>query len=211
MRIGVFGGTFNPPHLAHLVLASECVFQLELERVLWVLTPNSPFKQDESLSPASARLKLVQAAISGNPQFVLSRVEMDLPPPQYTSVTMQELSGFHPHDQLVYLMGGDSLRDLPRWHKPLEFLDACHSVGVMRRPGAQVNLNELEGVLPGVSAKVRFVDAPLLEISASDIRRRIAGGFPYRYYLPAEVHRIIQEKGLYAAKPANENPPLTEP
>jgi nicotinate-nucleotide adenylyltransferase len=205
MKIGVFGGTFDPPHIAHLILASECGFQLELERVLWVLTPYSPHKQGVSSTPTSERLKLVQAGIAGNPHFVLSRVEVELPPPQYTSVTMQVLAGFHPHDQLVYLMGGDSLRDLPTWHKPMEFLEACHAVGVMRRPEDQVDLQALEEVLPGVSSKVRFVEAPLIEISATDIRRRIQAGLPYRYYLPAEVYRIIRENGLYNVKPAPEN------
>jgi nicotinate-nucleotide adenylyltransferase len=205
MKIGVYGGTFDPPHIAHQILASECSFQLRLERILWVLTPNSPFKQDVSSTAASERLKLVQAAISGNPHFVLSRVEMDLPPPQYTSVTMQVLASFHPNDQLVYLMGGDSLKDLPKWHKPAQFLDACHEVGVMRRAGDEVDLPSLEEVLPGISAKVRFVEAPLIDISASDIRRRIEAGMPYQYYLPAEVYRLIREKGLYTQKKTPQN------
>lgn len=202
MKLGVFGGTFDPPHIAHLILASECGFQLGLERVLWVLTPNSPHKQEISSTATSERLKLVQAAIAGNPHFVLSRVEVDLPPPQYTSVTMQVLAATHPHDQLIYLMGGDSLRDLPTWHKPEEFLEACHGVGVMRRPGDELDLVSLENILPGISRKVRFVDAPLLEISASDIRRKIASGHPYRYYLPSDVYSLIRENGIYDTSPS---------
>jgi nicotinate-nucleotide adenylyltransferase len=210
MKIGVFGGTFDPPHIAHLILASECGYQLGLEKVLWVLTPNPPHKQNVSSTPASQRLKLVQAAIAGNPHFVLSRVEVDLPPPHYTSETMKILSASHPDDQLVYLMGGDSLSDLPSWHKPMEFLETCHAVGVMRRPGDQVDLRALEDILPGVSSKVKFVEAPLLDMSASAIREKIASGLPYRYYLPGDVYRIIRETGIYDNRPTSAAPPELE-
>jgi nicotinate-nucleotide adenylyltransferase len=207
MKIGVFGGTFDPPHIAHLILASECGFYWGLERILWVLTPNPPHKQDVSSTPTSDRLKLVQAAIAGNPHFILSRVEVDLPPPHYTSVTMKVLAASHPKDKLVYLMGGDSLSDLPTWHKPMEFLAACHAVGVMRRPGDQVDLDSLEDILPGVSSKVHFVNTPLLEISATDIRYKISAGLPYRYYLPPDVYRIIRENGIYDTSPTQRKSP----
>jgi nicotinate-nucleotide adenylyltransferase len=98
---------------------------------------------------------------------------------------------------LVYLMGGDSLRDLPDWHRPTDFISACHLIGVMRRPGDAVELGVLEESLPGLTAKVRFVDAPLLEIAAHEIRNRIADGRPFRYFLPERVYKYIDSHGLY--------------
>jgi nicotinate-nucleotide adenylyltransferase len=94
-------------------------------------------------------------------------------------------------------MGGDSLRDLPTWKHPQDFLAACHSLGVMRRPGDEIDAPALEAILPGVSKKVKFVDAPLLEISGSEIRRRALMDEPIKYYLPPAVYRLIRERNLY--------------
>ncbi len=95
-------------------------------------------------------------------------------------------------------MGGDSLRDLPTWHDPAGFVSACHSIGVLRRPGDAIDLPGLEKKLPGLAAKARFMEAPLLDIAAHDIRERVAAGRPFRYYLPARVYEYIAELGLYS-------------
>lgn len=195
--IGVFGGTFDPPHVGHQILAAEACYQLGLDTVLWVLTPSPPHKQGQRITPLPLRLKMVQAAIADEPRFALSRVEIDRPPPHYALDTVHILKERHPRDDLVYLMGGDSLRDLPVWHRAPEFVAACHALGVMRRPGARFDLGHLEAQLPGISGKIRFVDAPLLEIAASQIRQRVRTGAPFRYYLPEGVFRIIREEKLY--------------
>lgn len=198
MRIGIFGGTFDPPHLGHLILAAEACHQLDLDKLLFVLTSDPPHKQDHLISPYPDRLAMLEAAIADNPAFELSRIEVDRPGPHYTVDTMHLLKKELPDDTLIYLMGGDSLRDLPTiWHKPREFIAACDVLGVMRRPQDQIDMESLEVELPGVSAKVEFMNAPLLEISARQIRRRVAEGRPYRYYLPEAVYQIIQEKKLY--------------
>ncbi len=198
MRIGVFGGTFDPPHLGHLILAAEAHAQLHLDRLLWVLTPDPPHKQGQSVTPLAQRLGLVQAAIADNPAFELSRVDIDRPGPHYAVDTARILGRMYPTARLVYLMGGDSLRDLPTWYQPAEFLAACHTLGVVRRPGDAVSLTAIAARLPEIEAKIRFVEAPLLQIAASDIRRRIAEGRPYRYFLPAAVRQIIEQEKLYA-------------
>ncbi len=198
--IGLFGGTFDPPHLGHLILAAECRYQLGLERLLWVLTPDPPHKAGLEISPVAMRLTLVQAAIAHDPGFELSRLDIDRLPPQYALDTVRLAQVQHPGQGIVYLMGGDSLHDLPSWHAPQQFVDACAAIGVMRRPGDQVDLSCLEKKLPGLQAKVRFVDAPLLEISSSEIRQRIAQGAPYRYYLPAAVYQVIETNGWYRQK-----------
>ncbi len=197
MRIGVFGGTFDPPHYAHLVLAAEAHDQLRLEKVLWVLTPQPPHKPYRVITDLPIRLKLLQAAIKGEAAFKLSRVDVDRPQPHYAVDTMRLLSEQFPDGELVYLIGADSLRDLPGWHRPADLVEACHEIGVMPRPGAQYDLSALGEIMPGLVEKLRFVDAPLLEISSSDIRQRVQQGRMYRYFVPEGVWRIVQDEGLY--------------
>jgi nicotinate-nucleotide adenylyltransferase len=197
MRIGVFGGTFDPPHLGHMILAMEAYAQLHLDKLLWMLTPDPPHKRGQEISPVDMRLELSLAALQNEPLFELSRVELDRPGPQYVSDTMRILGEQHPNDELVYLIGGDSLHDLPNWDRPMEFIKECHAIGVMRRPDDDVNLPWLEEQLPELTKKLRFIDVPLLEISASQIRQRIQNGMPFRYYLLPEVYKTICSKHYY--------------
>lgn len=196
-RLGIFGGTFDPPHLGHLILAAEAQHQLALDGVLWVLTADPPHKSGQPISPWPARLELLQAAVSGDRGFAISRVDIDRLPPHYAFETVRLLRQAYPDTELVYLMGGDELRDLPAWVRPLDFLAACDAIGVMRRPADAVDLSILERELPGVTGKVWFLAAPLIEISASEIRRRARLGQPIRYFLPPPVYELIQEKKLY--------------
>ncbi len=197
MRIGIFGGTFDPPHFAHLILADEACSQINLERILWVLTPDPPHKHGQSITPLADRLAMVQSAVANNPAFELSRVEIDRPAPYYALDTVRLLHEQYPVAEMVYLMGGDSLHDLPMWHRPREFVEACHALGVMLRPEVMVDLPSLEALIPGVSAKVCIIQTPLIEISASQIRQRVSQGGSFRYYLPQGVYDIIQDRGLY--------------
>ncbi len=196
-RLGIFGGSFDPPHIGHLILASEALDQLGLSKVLWVLTPDPPHKRGQALTPLALRLEMVRAAIEDNPAFELSRVEIDRPGPHFAYETVRLLARQHPDAELVYLIGGDSLRDLPAWRDPQALLAEVASLGVLRRPRARINLDRLETQIPGLSAKVEFIDAPQLEISSSQVRRRAAEGGPFRYYLPERVYRIICEHHLY--------------
>ncbi|MCC6499733.1 MAG: nicotinate-nucleotide adenylyltransferase [Anaerolineales bacterium] len=196
-RIGLFGGTFDPPHLGHLILASEAQLQLQLDRMLWILTPEPPHKQDQPITATEHRLAMVQLAIADNPAFELSRVELDRPGPHYTVDTIKLLAEQNLNAELVPIIGGDSLNDLPKWHKPKELLYACHWVGVMRRPHEESRLDDLERELPGIRSKVHYVDAPLLEIASREIRSRIAEGKSVRYYLPSTVYDYINKHHLY--------------
>ena len=197
MRVGVFGGTFDPPHLGHLILAAEALRQLRLDRLLWVLTQDPPHKHGRIIRPWEARFEMVRLEIVDDPSFEISRVDIDRPGPHYAVDTMGILAQQFPGAELFYLIGGDSLRDLPTWHQPRQFLQACAGLGVMRRPGDSINLEALENVLPGISVRVHFITAPLLEISSTDIRERIAGGRPFRYYLPPVVYQYILKTKLY--------------
>lgn len=196
-RLGVYGGTFDPPHIGHSILAAEACQQLTLDRLLWMLTPVSPLKNAEDISPLEQRLSMVRRALADDTSFELSRIEIEAPGPYYTLHTIRKLADEHPYGQIVLLIGGDSLRDLPRWHRPVDLVAACHEIGVFRRPGDAVDLSALEQQVPGTQAKVRFVDAPLLEISSSDIRRRIRENLSFRYYIAPSVYKYILKNKLY--------------
>jgi nicotinate-nucleotide adenylyltransferase len=196
-RLGLFGGTFDPPHVGHLILASEAKSQLELTRVLWTVTPDPPHKQDQIITALEHRLAMVRLAIQDNPAFELSDIELNRPGPHYTIDTIRLLAKENPNAEIVPIIGGDSLQELPTWHQPEEIVYAAHWVGVMRRPGEEPNLNELERELPGITSKVHYVNAPLLEIASREIRGRVAAGQPYRYYLPVPVYEYINQHQLY--------------
>jgi nicotinate-nucleotide adenylyltransferase len=195
--LGIFGGTFDPPHIGHLILAAEARAQLALDRLLWVLTPDPPHKQGQPLTPVEHRLAMVELAIADNPDFELSRVDLDRPGPHFALDTVKLLAEQYPLAGPVYLMGGDSLRDLSSWHLPAELVAACRFLGVLRRPGDSIDLAALEKTFPGLTAKVRFVDAPLIDIASHEIRARAAAGRPYRYYLPRAVYKYIETNALY--------------
>lgn len=197
MRIGILGGTFDPPHMGHLILAQESRWQLQLDRILWLLTPVSPLKSDASISPWQQRWELLTAAIEDNPDFKLSSVDIDRPGPHFAFESVKLLRDEFPGDQLVYLIGGDSLRDLPKWEQPRQLAAHCDQIGIMHRPDYPIDLDLLEGEIPGLISKLVWVESPLIEISGSTIRKRLRTGKPARYFLPGGVYRIIQEKNLY--------------
>jgi nicotinate-nucleotide adenylyltransferase len=178
-------------------MANEAQYQLRLDKLLWVLTGDPPHKQGQPITELAHRLRMVQLTLSEEPDNELSRIEIDRPSPHYAVDTIHLLAEQHPQAELIYLMGGDSLREITGWHRPLELVAACHEIGVMRRPGDNIDLASLEQQLPGLTDKVHFVNAPLLEISSREIRQRIASGRPYRHYLHTYVYQYIQEYQLY--------------
>jgi len=196
-NIGIFGGTFDPPHLGHLILAAEALAQLQLSRVLWVLTPQPPHKPDRPITALAHRLEMLRSSLADTPSFELSTVEIDRPGPHYTIDTLNLLQQKYPDAKLCLLVGGDSLRDLPAWYRAAEIFAAVHAFGVMRRPADSLELSALEQAFPGLNSKLRFVEAPQLEISSSTIRQRIAAGGHYRYYLHPQVYDYLQRNHLY--------------
>jgi nicotinate-nucleotide adenylyltransferase len=196
-RIGIFGGTFDPPHLGHLILSCEIHSQLKLDRLLWVLTPDPPHKQDRAITPLAHRQRMVELAIEDNPNFELSLVEAERAGPHYSVDTVKIIKERNPNADVIFLMGGDSLRQLTTWHHPVEFVRACDEIGVMRRPGDAIDLASVENEVAGLGSKVRFVDAPLLEIASREIRQRVHEKRPCRYYLPAAVFDYIMKEKLY--------------
>jgi len=195
-RLGVFGGSFDPPHLGHLALGRAALEGLRLTRVLWVLTPAPPHKQGWNLTPLAVRERMVSAMVACEARFIFSRVEMERPGPHYMVDTISELRQRMPDNLLVLLLGGDSLRDLPSWGRPQELLEQC-TLGVMRRPGAKPDMAQLESVLPGIAARTEFFEAPRMAVSSSDIRRRVNAGEPYGHLVLSEVAEIVERERLY--------------
>lgn len=196
MRTGIFGGTFDPPHHGHLALCRAAFYSLPLDRLLWVLTPNPPHKRGQRISLLRHRLAMVQVALQETP-FELSRVDIDRPAPHYALDTVTLLAGENPGAELIYLMGGDSLTDLPTWHRASELVTALDEIGVLQRPGEHTDLAALERLLPGVQAKVRFLEAAQIDISASEVRRSVRAREPFEHLVPAGVAAYIHTHRLY--------------
>jgi len=195
--IGILGGTFDPPHIGHLVLADEGRAALGLDQVFWVLTPSPPHKPGQMITPVEYRIMMVQETIKDNPHFQLSNADIDRPPPHYSTGTMEWLINHHPQCGFIYLMGSDSFRDLPTWHEPHHFVELCAGLGVMRRQGVNPDFKSIEEEIPGIVAKTHTFDAPLIGISGKEIRERVKNGAPYRYLVPHGVSEIILQYGLY--------------
>lgn len=196
-KIGLFGGTFDPPHIGHLILAGEAVAQFNLTRLFWVLTPDPPHKLENPITPLTHRLPMLQAMLEHNPAFELSYIEINRPGPHYTVDTVRLIADQHPDAELYLLIGGDSLRDLPTWRFPADLVAAVSKIGVMRRPGDFTDLAAVEAQIPGVIAKTQFIDALMQPVSSSELRRRVSAGEMYRYYVTPEVYEYIETHHLY--------------
>ena len=197
MKIGVLGGTFDPPHIGHMILADEAYQQLELSILLWVPVSTPPHKSGEIITDIHQRTNLVRLAIKDDPRFQLSRVDIDRPPPHYAVDTMRLLQNSYSDSDLIYLMGADSLNSLHKWHNPTKFVESCTALGIMHRSGSRIELEFIEERIPSIRGKIIFIKAPLIEFSASQIRTRIKNGLAFRYYLPKRVYKSIEANNLY--------------
>lgn len=195
MRVGILGGTFDPPHYGHLILAELAADSLALDRVLFAPAADPPHKGGLRAS-AQHRVALVERAIAGNPRFALSRVDLDRPGPHYSVEMVQLVQAEFPGAALIFLIGGDSLRDLPTWSRPDELIKRVR-LGVMRRPGSAPDLTQLEREIPGLGERIDWIDAPQIEISASALARRVAAGLSIRYQTPDAVRAYIEDHQLY--------------
>lgn len=197
MRVGVFGGTFDPIHIGHLVSAEEARVELELERVVFVPARLPPHKLDHIVSPAEHRLAMVELAIASNPHFTVSRVDIDRSGPSYTVDTIELLrSEWGPGVEIYFIMGSDSLLDILTWHNPRQLIRLCH-FAVVSRPGYQVNPDELDTLLPGLASRVQMLNVPELDISSTDIQRRVREGLSIKYQVPEAVEDYIYQHLLY--------------
>ncbi len=197
MRVGVIGGTFDPIHIAHLVIAEEARVRLNLDRVVFVPAATPPHKVDNDISSVEHRLAMVELAIATNPYFFLSRVDIERSGPCYTIDTIKLLRDeWGPGVEIYFIMGQDSLVDILTWHEPQRLIRLCRLV-VLSRPGYKADLEELEALLPGITSHTHILNSPELDISSSDIRQRVREGLPIKYQVPEAVEEYIYAHGLY--------------
>jgi nicotinate-nucleotide adenylyltransferase len=196
LRIGILGGAFNPPHTGHLVCAQEAFVQLELDRVLFVPVGHAPHRELAGDPGAEARLEMVELAIADDERFEASRVELDREGPSYTSDTLRGFAEAAPDDERFLILGGDQAATLATWHEPDQVLSLA-TVAVVERSNWSRNAIGIKvGRLKGME-RVRYLDMPLMQISSSSIRRRVAEGRPVRYLVPDKVASYIESNGLY--------------
>jgi len=196
LRIGLLGGTFDPPHIGHLVLAQEALVQLELDKVLLVPAGQPPHKAGRSISAVEDRLAMLERSIADNPIFGISRVDIDRPGPHFTVDMLALILRNEPGSLLYFIMGADSLADLLTWHQPRRIAELAKLV-VMRRPGREPDIAALAEAVPGITGRVYYIDAPLLETSSTDLQSRVRQGLPVRYLIPDRVIEYIQDHDLY--------------
>jgi nicotinate-nucleotide adenylyltransferase len=194
-RVGLLGGTFNPPHTGHLVCAQEAVSQLGLDRALLVPVHAPPHKELPADPGAEARVAMCRLAVEGNPQLGVSLVDVERPGPSYTFDTLEALAG---EDDLTFIVGGDMAWSLPTWREPERILSLAR-LGVAERDGvlrADI-LDHLTAALPEAADRIDFFDMPRIDISSSSIRRRVAAGLPIRYLVPDTVAGYVETEGIY--------------
>lgn len=193
MRIGVLGGTFDPVHIGHLIIAQEALVQIGLAQVLFVPAHTSPLKRSPVASPED-RAAMVELAIRENPAFALSRVDLDRPGPSYTVETLAILrQAYGPGVDLCFIAGFDAVAELYRWREPTRLLELAEVIAVSR-PGYKL---VLPAQLAAAADRIRVVQAPQIGISATDIRRRCHAGLPIRYLVPDAVRAYIEAHALY--------------
>jgi nicotinate-nucleotide adenylyltransferase len=197
MSVGVLGGTFDPIHIGHLFIAEEVYAALRLAKVYFAPAREPPHKAGEPVTSIEHRVAMVRAAIASNDHFALSLVDVNRPGPSYSVDTLRLLRKEWGTDvQLFFIMGLDSLLDLPQWHQPQELIRLCE-LAVVGRPGYYPDINALEETVPGLREKIHFVSSPTLNISSSDIQRRVRAAHPIRYLVPETVREYIYQHGLY--------------
>jgi nicotinate-nucleotide adenylyltransferase len=197
--VGILGGTFNPPHIGHLVCAQEARSQLELDRVVLMPVHTPPHKDAIDDPGPEARLALCQAAIAGDDELETSALEIERGGPSFTVDTLRALHGSREGDDLTFIVGGDMASSLPSWREPEAVLELARVAVAEREEHRRQEIAERLGALRGADERVVFFTMPRLDISSSDIRRRIAEGRPIRWLVPAEVCDEIERRGLYGA------------
>jgi nicotinate-nucleotide adenylyltransferase len=200
VRVGILGGTFNPPHLAHLICAQEAHLQLGLDRVLFLPAARSPFKTDEEEPGPPHRLALCRAAVGSDRRFEVSALELERPGPSYTVDTLEVLHSQAPDNELFLIVGADVAAGLPGWRSPERVLSLAQLAVAQRRgtPRASVEsaLSELAG-----SELAAFFRMPRIEVSSTMLRDRVRRGEPISYLVPEAVQRYIERHHLYGGHP----------
>ncbi len=202
-RIGVFGGTFDPVHLGHLILAEQCREQAQFDEVWFVPAARPPHKVERTLTRFDQRAEMLALAIAGQPAFRINELEKDRPGPSYTADTLAQLRQAHPEHEFWLLIGSDSVSDLPLWRDPGRIISQAGLI-VAGRPGHAIpdaeQLRAMLRITEESTLRYQAVNSPLIDISSRDLRRRVQLGRSIRYLVPRAVECYIREKRLYEDK-----------
>ena len=196
MRLGILGGTFDPPHYGHLRMAEAVLTQLKLDRVLFAPVGMQPLKLDHHATPVEHRIRMVELAIAGYPNFEISRIDLDRPGPHYSVDLLAIIQQQNPGAALWFIIGEDSLADLLRWRDPARLITLAR-LAVLRRPGSKIDWSVLETALPDLRASIDWIDHGEMDISASEIRQRIHSGQSIDQLVPSAVAAYIIEQNLF--------------
>ena len=195
MRLGLLGGTFNPPHIGHLVCASQALAALELDRVLLVPVNEPPHKGIEADPGVEHRVELCRQAVAGDERLDVSLVDAEVPGHSYTVDTLSRLHDRCPGDHLTFIVGGDMAFALPTWREPAAILELAE-LGVAEREGVR-RADIVDRLSELGTENVRFFDMPRIDVSSSLVRRLVAAGRPIRYLVPDAVADYVEREGLY--------------
>jgi nicotinate-nucleotide adenylyltransferase len=196
-RIGILGGTFDPPHIGHLWLAALAADQLSLDRVLFMPASRPPHKRDRRTSTITDRLLMTRLAIAGNAGFEMSTIEVNRPGPSFTIDSVEELLRAYEGARLFLLMAADSLAQIDTWREPDRLLSLLEWA-VAPRPGSDApEASSLRRRFGTAASRIHLLEGPALDVSATEIRRRVAAGQTIRYLVPQAVEEMILDKGLY--------------
>lgn len=210
-RVGLFGGTFDPIHMGHLIVAEEARAQLDLERVIFVPARISPHKLDCTASSARNRYEMTRLGIAGNAAFDLSTIDLDRQGPSFTVDTLRAMRAILGEDTALYfIMGLDALRHLDAWRDPHEIVRLT-DIAALNRPGHQVDLAALDATIPGLLRATHLINTISVGISSTDIRRRVRDGLSIRYQVPNAVEAYIRQHGLYVRTDEGRHTPETRP
>jgi nicotinate-nucleotide adenylyltransferase len=205
-RIGILGGTFDPIHYGHLAIAEEARLALQLDRVLFVPAAQQPLKRGTHIATPEQRFAMTQLACATNAAFDVSRIELDRPGPSFTLTTLEALQASQIGD-LHFILGGDALADLTRWHGAKRIVELARIVAV-GRPGNVPDLTQIIQALPALRERLVVLPGPALDISSTVLRRRVAASRPIRYQTPDAVVAYIDELGLYRLDQSTASTPL---
>jgi nicotinate-nucleotide adenylyltransferase len=201
-KIGVLGGTFDPIHLGHLIVAEDIREKLGLGEVLFIPAgrPWLKLKEEKTVSAVEHRLAMVRLAVASNPYFKVSTMEIERPGLSYSIDTVLELKAkLGARAEIYFIVGPDALAELPRWKEPARLVELCQVVGIGRPGYARANLRKLERSVPGASQRIMVVEVPQINVSSTDIRKRVTQGLSIRYLVSETVEKYIAEHGLYVS------------
>ncbi len=200
MNVGILGGTFDPVHSGHLILAEVAREQLNLNEVLFIPAGQPWLKVERTITPAEHRLRMLRLALDDTPYFRTSEMEIKRSGPTYTIDTIKALKErLSAEDELFFILGQDNLMQLPQWQDAPELIKLCYLVAAPRPGVKKPDLKALEAEIPGIRQRVMLMKEPLVNISATDIRARVTRGLSVRHLVPEPVNRYIKEHRLYIA------------